>query len=482
MIKKTLAIYIVILGFNYSVFGFDNVFPIQITGKITCSKQAVASVVISDGISVVVTDNNGAYLLHSSSDREFVFYSLPSGYESPIVDGVPVFYTVINKQNEKQQIDFELIKSNRSQTQHAFIVAGDPQVSDMDDCELLKLVMADIHKTASNLSAKMPVHAISMGDNVFDNLELFDTYKQLIATPKLPFYQVVGNHDMDYNHRSDELSAKSYSAKFGPGYYSFNKGNLHYVVLKDVFYYGYSYRYIGYINEQQLTWLEKDLSLIKPGSTLILSLHIPTVYGDSKEPDSYSTLMSNSVMNREALYKILTPYNTHILAGHSHTQWNTIITPKLFEHTHSAVCAAWWQGEIGTDGTPKGYTVYEVNGDSISWYFKGVGIEKEEQFKLYPVGSDLLNPDSIIANVFNYDAAWKVQWFENDVLMGEMEQYWGEDPLAKSTYPPYSNKKYSWLGIGDTHHLFNAKINAPSSKITVKVTDRFGNVTTKNIL
>jgi hypothetical protein len=254
------------------------------------------------------------------------------------------------------------------------------------------------------------------------------------------------------------------------------------VVLKDVFYYGYSYRYIGYINEQQLTWLEKDLSLIKPGSTLILSLHIPTVYGDSKEPDSYSTLMSNSVMNREALYKILSPYNTHILAGHSHTQWNTIITPKLFEHTHSAVCAAWWQGEIGTDGTPKGYTVYEVNGDSISWYFKGVGIEKEEQFKLYPVGSDLLNPDSIIANVFNYDAAWKVQWFENDVLMGEMEQYWGEDPLAKSTYPPYSNKKYSWLGIGDTHHLFNAKINAPSSKITVKVTDRFGNVTTKNIL
>jgi len=482
MIKKTLAIYILLLGITSSLFGLDNAIPIQITGSITCAKKPIASVVVSDGISVVKTDNNGAYKLFSSSDRDFVFYSLPSGYESPIVDGVPVFYKALNKQNEKQQIDFELTLSSQSQNQHAFIVAGDPQVSDLEDCELLELVMVDIQKTASNLSTKMPVHAISMGDNVFDNLKLFDTYKLIIAKTNLPFYQVLGNHDMDYNERSDELSAKSYSAKFGPSYYSFNKGNIHYVVLKDVFYYGYSYRYIGYINENQLAWLEKDLSVVKPGSIVVVSLHIPTVYGDSEQPDSYSTTLSNSVMNREALYKIIAPFNTHILAGHSHTQWNTIIAPKLFEHTHSAVCAAWWQGEIGTDGTPKGYTVYEVNGDSISWYFKGVGMEKDEQFKLYPMGDDLTNPDSIIANVFNYDSAWKVQWFENDLLMGEMKQYWGEDHMAKSTYPPYSNKKYSWLGIGDTHHLFRAKIKTRTSKITVKVTDRFGNVTVKDIL
>jgi hypothetical protein len=482
MIKRTIAIYILILGLTNTIFGFDNALPIQITGKITCAKKPIASVVISDGVTVVKTDSNGGYILHSSSDRDFVFYSLPSGYESPIVDGVPVFYTAINKQSEKQQIDFDLTLSGQSQTRHAFIVAGDPQVSDKEDCELLKIVMDDIKKTASGLSTKMPVHAISMGDNVFDVFELFDTYKQIIGTTKLPFYQVLGNHDMDYNNRSNELSAKSYSAKFGPSYYSFNKGNLHYVVLKDVFYYGYSYRYIGYINENQLTWLEKDLSVIKPGGTIVVSLHIPTVYGDSEEADSYSTTLSNSVMNREALYKILVPFNTHILAGHSHTQWNTIIATKLFEHTHSAVCAAWWQGEIGTDGTPKGYTVYEVNGDSISWYFKGVGMEKDEQFKLYPIGVDLTNPDSIIANVFNYDPAWTVEWFENDRLMGKMEQYWGEDPLAKLTYPPHSNKKYSWLGIGDTHHLFKAKIKTPTSKITVKVTDRFGTVSTKEIL
>ena len=118
------------------------------------------------------------------------------------------------------------------------------------------------------------------------------------------------------------------------------------MVLKDVFYYGYSYRYIGYINENQLSWLEKDLLNVKPGSTVIVSLHIPTVYGESENADTYSTTLSNSLMNRDALYKILEPFNTHILAGHSHTQWNNIISEKVFEHTHSAVCAAWWQGEL----------------------------------------------------------------------------------------------------------------------------------------
>jgi len=481
MKKRILGLSVALLSFSFYLLAASNPLQIKIYGKVLCEGKAVSAVLVSDGVSVVETDRNGKYLIASTSDRDFVFYSLPSGYESPVIDGVPVFYAAINKLSKKQKNDFVLTHALKSQTKHAFIVAGDPQVIDMGDCELLKIVMADIEKTATALSTEMPVHAISVGDNVFDKHELFDTYKQIITKTKLPFYQTLGNHDMDYNERSDELSAKSYTSKFGPEYYSYNKGNIHYLTLKDVFYYGNSYKYIGYLNENQLSWLEKDLAGVKPGSTVIVSMHIPTVFGDAEKADSYSTLMSNSLMNNKALYKILSPFNTHIMAGHSHTQWNTIISPDLFEHTHSAVCAAWWQGEIGTDGTPKGYTVYEVNGDSLSWYFKGVGMTKEEQFKLYPVGANSLKPDSIIANVYNYDPAWTVKWFENGVPMGEMEQYWGEDPLAKLTYPPNSNKKYSWLSIGDTHHLFKAKIQTPGSKITVIVTDRFGKFTTKEI-
>jgi hypothetical protein len=133
------------------------------------------------------------------------------------------------------------------------------------------------------------------------------------------------------------------------------------------------------------------------------------------------------------------------------------------------------------DGTPKGYTVYTVDGDSLSWYFKGVNLSKDDQFKLYPINSDLINPGCIIANVYNYDSSWKVEWYENDSLIGNMQQYWGEDPLAKELYIPGKNKKYSWLGVEETHHLFKAKVLNINSKITVKVTDRFGNIYIKGI-
>lgn len=481
MKTKSSLLLIALVGISLSLFSITNALTIQVKGKIVCNGNGVASVIVTDGVSVVQTDKNGKYTLLTNSEKEYVYYSLPSGYESPIQDGIPLFYAPIDKMLKSQVRNFALQPSKQSQTKHAFVLLGDPQVKTVEEFDLLKLVVDDINKTVADLSPQMPVHGISAGDNVFDELQFFDTYKQVIARTKIPFYHLVGNHDMDYNGRSDELSAKSYTSKFGPAYYSFNKGKIHYVVLKDVFYYGYTYKYIGYVNENQLQWLEKDLATVRPGSTVIVSLHIPTVYGESEKAENYSTTLSNSVMNSAALYNILSPFKTHIMAGHSHTQWNTIISPNIIEHTHAAACAAWWQGEICLDGTPKGYTVYVADGDSLSWYFKGVDMSKEEQFKIYPVGTELLFPDCVIANVFNYDPSWTVNWYENDVSMGKMEQYWGVDPLAKSTYIPNQNKRYWWLSAGETQHLFKAKIMNPSAKITVKVTDRFGKLYIKSL-
>lgn len=470
-----------ILLISNAVFAFKNDEPILIKGKVICDGKGVGSVMVTDGKSVVVTDKNGYYKINSCSLHEFVYYSLPSGYDSPVKNSSPVFYKTINPVLKNQTINFDILKSKKSQFKHAFILIADPQVHDLDEFNLLDKVMVDVKNTVSEITDKYPVHAISCGDNVFDRTEFFSRYKESINKSGLPVYETVGNHDLDYNNRSNEFSTKSFSEAFGPAHYSFNKGNIHYIVLKDVFYYGFSYRYIGYVDEEQLSWLENDLSVVKPGSTVVVTLHIPTIYGESEKADNFSTEMANSVMNRSALYKILSPYNVHILAGHSHTQWNTVVSPTLFEHTHVAACAAWWQGEIGVDGTPKGYTVYLVDGDKIQWYLKGVNLSKEDQFKLYPVGSDATYPDYIIANVYNYDPEWKVVWYENGNMMGEMEQYWGEDPYAKLLYPPKGNKKYSWLKVGETHHLFKAKLHQKDVKVTVKVTDRFGEVYTKSL-
>lgn len=447
-----------------------------ITGQISCNKKGVSGVAVTDGKVVVTTDKNGHYRLSASNNAKQVYYSLPSGYNSPVKNGIPIFYADVDAAKKKQVINFTINKSSQSQFNHSFIVWADPQVMDMDELEMLKTVVTDVKETVTELSSAQPVHAIACGDIVFDKPALFPNYKSTIAPINIPFYQALGNHDMDYNGRSDELSIKSYTDHFGPAYYSFNVGNIHYITLKDVFYYGFSYRYIGYIDETQLKWLEQDLSGVKKGSTVIVTMHIPTMFGEDDGADSYGSLISNSLMNKDALYKILAPYNVHLLAGHSHTQWNKQVAPRILEHVHAAASGAWWQGDVSVDGSPKGYTVYNVVGDSLTWYYKGVGKNKNHQLKAYPAGTDNNYPDHIIVNVYNYDDAWKVHWYEDDKLMGEMERYWGKDPLANELYQPGKNKKHSWLSAARTYHLFKAKVMNKQSKITIRVTDRFGNI------
>ncbi|MEN6619342.1 MAG: hypothetical protein ABFC28_07600 [Rikenellaceae bacterium] len=183
---------------------------IVVKGKVTCQTKAV-----------VLTNSNGEYEIQSLSDRRFVYYSLPSGYNSP-------------------------------QENHVFVVWADPQVSEKGEFLLLQKVTTDVSETLKSYS--VPKHAICVGNLVFDKLQL-----------NIPFYQVIGNHDKDYSERSHELSEKSYTNSFGPTHYSYNIGKIHYIVLDDVFYYGYSYLYMGYLDENQLQWLESDLKLIKPG-------------------------------------------------------------------------------------------------------------------------------------------------------------------------------------------------------------------------
>lgn len=447
-----------------------------VQGKVTCQGGGVANVPVTDGVAFTYTNEAGEYKLTSCSNQRFVYYTLPSGYESPLLGSIPVFYKKIENANNTPVVaDFELQKSEKSHDKHAFIVWADPQIKETKEFDLLKIVVSDVQETTAQYSPQMPVHAICCGDNVFDQLDFFASYQKTIEPLKIPFYHALGNHDMDYNERSHELSTISYSESFGPPYYSFNRGKIHYVVMDDVFYYGFTHQYIGYIAEVQLRWLEQDLQTVPKGSTVVVALHIPTIYGEARIPPSEVAFARNSVLNNKALYQILSPYQTHLMAGHSHTQWNTIISPTIMEHTHVGACAAWWQGELGLDGTPKGYTVYLAEGDKLQWYFKGVGMSKDEQLKAYPQGSDSSNPEYIVANVFNYDPSWKVYWTENGQRIGEMKQYWGEDPTARELYQPGKNEKYKWLSVCENNHLFRAKPNDSHAKITVQAIDRFGN-------
>jgi formylglycine-generating enzyme required for sulfatase activity len=71
------------------------------------------------------------------------------------------------------------------------------------------------------------------------------------------------------------------------------------------------------------------------------------------------------------------------------------------------LCGTWWKADVCLDGTPRGYGVYEVNGNDVKWYYKSSGYPKEHQFRSYPAGASKEHPSDIIANVWNWDKLWK---------------------------------------------------------------------------
>lgn len=147
------------------------------------------------------------------------------------------------------------------------------------------------------------------------------------------------------------------------------------------------------------------------------------------------------------------------------------------EHNHGTVCGAWWTGPICGDGTPAGYGVYEVDGSDLKWYYKSTGLAKDKQLRVYTKGRIKESPDEISANVWNWDNKWKVEWYEDGVLKGPMEHRVAYDPWAVELYAgPELPKKHKFVEPTLNDHMFFAKPSPNAKQITVKATDRFGNV------
>lgn len=456
--------------------------PVTVTGKVGANGKGIAGVAVTDGTVIVLTDKNGNYTLETAAGAAFVYISLPAGYAFPQEKKIANFYKRIVTQTQNFVADFTLEKLTVDDSKHCFVVWADTQMISDKDVEMLKTQsVPDLQQLVASYPKEMLFHGIGCGDLVWDKFELFKGYKEAIEATGVTFFNVIGNHDMDIKTaRTDEWSAETFQKEFGPTYYSFNRGAIHYVVLDDVFFIGTAKKYIGYITENQLAWLEQDLKNVKKGSTVVVSLHIPTDTGAAKRSKKEAELGSN-VANREQLYKILAGYKVHFMSGHTHFN-DTWEKANMMEHNHGTVCGAWWTGPVCGDGTPSGYGVYEVDGNELKWYYKSTGFPKEHQLSVFEKGRSKDYPDEIIANVWNWDSKWKVEWFEDGAAKGAMEQRVAYDPLAVELYSgPELPKKHKFVEPTLADHLFFAKPSAAAKEIEVRVTDRFDKVYSKKI-
>ena len=456
----------------------------QLSGKVLSQGKPLAGVPVTDGTTIVTTDSKGRYAFDAAPDAKYVYVTLPDGYEVPMSGGTPIIYADITPDKKGNfKYDFNLTPNGKDMTKHILFVMADPQVYFDPNMSEVEKAALEMKQTMATDYAGQEAVGIMVGDivgQISQGEHYFPWMIKEIAKCDFPYFYCVGNHDIEMDAATNEDSRKSFNHYFGPTYYSFNRGKIHYVVLDDVYWMGRYYA--GYLPKQQLEWLKKDLELVPEGSTVIVSMHIPCYSREARHKqwgkESYHKVLSN----RQALFNMLKPYNAHIMTGHEHYNENYIFSDKLYEHCHAPLSTLFWCAPWAMDGTPGGYAVYEIDGDNLNWYYKSVGRDKDYQFELYPRGRSREHPEAVVANIWNVDSSWKIEWFEDGVLKGEMTRYTGYDPNIWQDVSEHG-KDYAFPYVGSdlTEHMFYAVPESETSVITVKATDHNGNVYTQTL-
>lgn len=455
--------------------------PVRIRGNVVSGGRGVPGVAVTDGLHLTETGSDGAYELVSDGRRPFVYITIPAGYEIPTnPTGTARFYSKIeaDRRNEARA-SFELRRRTIADENHRFLLLADPQTQNMYEVRRFHSeTVPDVARLTAGYS-DTPMFGFGCGDLMFDDLDLFPEYEKAVDGFGIPFFQVLGNHDILFDVRSTEASYRVFYEYFGPAYYSFDVGQIHYVVLNDVFWHGSGY--IGYLDQDQLDWLEADLARVEAGKTVVVVAHIPTHSKQYERRGGDRPPVHMAIQNREELYRLLDPFNAHILSGHTHENEH-VFEHGTHEHIHGTVCGAWWSGPICFDGTPNGYGLYEARGSELRWHYKSTGFDLSHQMRLYGKGSEPEAPEEFVANIWNVDPEWNVVWYEGGDRRGRMSPRLGRDPLSVELHEgPDKPERRPWVSPQRSNHMFYAPAPASGRTITVEATNRWGDVFTETL-
>jgi hypothetical protein len=301
---------------------------------------------VSDGAQIVLTDEKGQFFLETSP-QHWVFVIKPRDYALPVNDQhLPLFYQKANGSS----LSFPLLPK-KEDDDFSIMVFGDPQPKTEREVDYLfrDVVSEWIGKTNA-------VFGVSLGDIVHDNLSLFPLVNEVQGKLGIPWHNVIGNHDLDFDAADDAGANATFEAIYGPTTYSANIGRVHFIVLDNVIYFGKDPSprgYTGGFTPRQLTFLKQDLALVPPDHLILLAMHIPLF-----EEKAHDTFRDE---DRERLFELLAPFpHTLSLSAHTHIQTQVFFSAKdgwkgPGEHHHfnvGATCGSWWGGEPDAEGIP----------------------------------------------------------------------------------------------------------------------------------
>lgn len=472
IMKKNLILPLLLCGICLSTWAQNTV--LNVSGTVKDNRgRAIAGVVVNDGVHFTQTDKSGAWTLAPDTVvSKFISISTPAGYTLPQVNGLADgFYVPVREIAVSKKHDFVLEPRKAGADRFYYIAISDPQVRNAKEMTRWRTeAVEDMQVLVDSLKNRHEVVGMTLGDLVFDNMNLYDEYKESLQNMGMTVFQCIGNHDFDLRYQdlhnmragTSVYGEMVYNRYFGPTDYSFNMGKVHVVTLKNINYVGKK-RYIECLTDEQIAWLEKDLSYVPKGSLVFLNMHAA---------GWNSVGADGNIRNAAQLEETLKGYNAHVFCGHTHFFQNNQVNPNLYEHNIGAACGAWWSSWVNRCGAPNGYLVVEVNGNDLKWHYKGTRRSFDYQFQVYKPGEFQTQSSFVIANVWDWDKDCRIVWYQDGKPMGTMEQFTGVDETYAATL---KDRKQA----SETPHLFRAMPADGSKEIKIELTNRFGETYTQ---
>jgi len=473
---------------------------------------------VSNGEDVVLTGEDGRYELAVNNDT-ILFVIKPTGWQPPMDHNGAVarFYYIHKPEGSPdldydgvaptgplpESVDFPLVKNEEPEA-FKMILLGDPQPRNQVEIDWLS---HDVYEEILGTDAML---GATLGDILFDGLELYPEIIGQASVVGIPWLQVIGNHDINFDGAEPDHTDETFERYFGPSYYSANYGGVHFLVLNNIWWDDEAREYEARLGEEQLEFVRNDLALVDPDTLVVAMMHIP--FWDLAERDAVL----------EAFAKFDKSFS---LSAHTHYQRHVFLDlpDAAADHHHlnlMTACGSWASGqydELGMphttmrDGGPNGHAVLHVDGNEYWMEFKAARRPADYQMNIDApdvISAEKAADTEVVVNFWAgaEDAVVKMRLGAGGEWV-ELEQFTGVAPYYAREYKREANvyKKIARiagmdendeevikqlrremqgvLGRGlpeprDTPHLWRGKLPGPAEPgyhtIHVEATDPWG--------
>ncbi|MFP4171660.1 MAG: calcineurin-like phosphoesterase C-terminal domain-containing protein [Candidatus Hydrogenedentota bacterium] len=472
----------------------------------------VPEVRVSNGRDVTVTDEEGRWRLPLDGDRTIFFVIKPSGWRAPLNgDNLPQFHYIHDPEGSPEleyegiaptgtlpdSIDFPL-EPQEEPSELRVLMCGDPQPRNGREVAYIA------QSAVPELAEAEADFGVSLGDIMFDNLEYYGPLNAAMGLAGKPWYNLLGNHDLNFDVPDNEHANDTFIRVYGPTYYAFEYGPVHFIVLNNIDWMGAteeggSGSYRGRLGERQIEFVRNELEHVPQDKLSVIMMHIPL---DSPDTEAEG---SNTV-DREDLYRIIEDRpNLLTLSAHRHLHGHFMLDEEngwrgdnpLHHIIMGTLCGSWFRGapnEQGVpvammaDGTPRGCGMFRFADQHYSMDgYKVFGAGADHQMHIEApnvVARDEVEETGVYVNVYNGCERSEVRFRAgSDGAWRDMDRTVEPDPRYVWLYERDQDVESPYLSPSDPYNCYHLwRINLPADlpegthMLEVEATDRFGNV------